>query len=312
MPQHHRALARATMAATLIAAASSLACESRREGAPGYDRGVESAGVTRPGDVTVQDRGAMEQKVAAKATPPVEEVKDKPSAFYGKQVRLSGEVDNVLSARSFVLEGANWAFDDNITVLTKTPVDFDGSSLFNDEEVVVTGTVRPFVVADIERDLGWDLDPGLETQLREKPVVIAEAVRRVGEVGRWTAPDAEQAAARGPIVTLMTIIATVDPSALAGQTINLRSEKVLSLMGKGMWIGPSAMGKIFVVPEEMPEGVVPGDRVDVKGTIQTTPTDAAGAWNLPADMAALAPEGGLFIDAATVTKIDAEMKAPGA
>lgn len=314
--------------ATLVAAASSLACESRREGAPGYDRGVDSAGVTRPGDVTVQDRGAMDRDRGAgamdrgamgqgaasaqKTTPTnVEQVKDSPAYFYGKEVRLSGEVDDVLSDRSFVLEGAGWAFNDNITVLTKTPVNIDGASLFNDEEVIVRGTVRPFVVAEVERDLGWDLGPDLEAQLREKPVVIADSIRRVGEVGRWTAAGTEQTDQQGPVVALMTIIAAVDPATLAGRTINLRNEKVLSLMGKGMWIGPSAMGRVFVVPEQMPEGVVPGDRVDVKGTLKAAPNDAASAWNLPADMAALASEGSLFVDSATVTKVETKGQAPG-
>ena len=48
------------------------------------------------------------------------------------------------------------------------------------QTVAVTGVLRPFVVADIERDydLTWDLElqKKLEAEYREKPVFIANSV----------------------------------------------------------------------------------------------------------------------------------------
>ncbi len=50
----------------------------------------------------------------------------------------------------------------------------------DDQKVVATGVLRPFVVADIERDydLTWDLNlqKQLEAQYSKKPVLVVESV----------------------------------------------------------------------------------------------------------------------------------------
>jgi hypothetical protein len=47
----------------------------------------------------------------------------------------------------------------------------------DDAKVRVTGTVRRFVVADIERDYGFDLTSEIETEFRDKPVLVANSVQ---------------------------------------------------------------------------------------------------------------------------------------
>src|SRR5690606_23912633 len=98
--------------------------------------------------------------------------------FYGRQVRLTGEVDEVFSDRAFELEGTGWAFDDDITVLARTSVQLAGAGLEDGDELIVSGTVRPMVVAEVERELGWDLSPELEVRLKERPVLVADSIRR--------------------------------------------------------------------------------------------------------------------------------------
>ena len=47
--------------------------------------------------------------------------------------------------------------------------------LVNDT-VTVTGIVRMMVAAEIERELGWNLDPQIEAELERKPVLVAQSL----------------------------------------------------------------------------------------------------------------------------------------
>lgn len=232
----------------------------------------------------------LEQKVS------VEQVQDAPADYYGKQVRVTGEIDDIYGDRAFKLEGTGWAFDDDIIVLTKTPVLLAAGPLVGDDELIVTGTVKRFTTAEIEREVGWDLKPELEVTLRERPVLIADSIYNVDTHERWTGEGVTLA----PVASVVTIVTTIDPQALVGQKIDLGRERVQSVMGKGLWIGPSNMAQVFVLPESMPEGIKAGDTVQVSGTLRQVPRDATKQWGLPRNMAGVVREETLFIDDATV------------
>jgi hypothetical protein len=65
--------------------------------------------------------------------------------------------------------------DDLLVINPMATLDFE-----EDEEVVMTGVLRPFVTSDIERDydLTWDLDlqEQIEAEYQERPVFIADEV----------------------------------------------------------------------------------------------------------------------------------------
>lgn len=215
-------------------------------------------------------------------TTDVDKVKEHPAWYYDKKVRVTGEIDEVYSDQAFRLEGTGWAFDDDITVLLKKPMDAAShTSYAKDDELIVTGTVRRFVVADVERDLGWDLSPEIEIKLKERPVLIAEAVRKIS-------PEQAKAAAevmKGDVETVTEILAVTDQKSLHDKNVDLNREKVQQIVGKGMWIGPSTSEKIFVVPKEMPKDVVAGDYVTVSGELAEVPANAIETWELPKEMA---------------------------
>lgn len=260
------------------------------------------------------DERAAQQQAPEKtpaATPPatdVDAIKEQPSRFFGKTVRVTGEIDQMHNERAFQLDGTGWAFDDNITVLTRTPVRVGGLALAPGDEVIVEGTVRPFVVADVEKDLGWDIGSDVEVRLSKRPVLVASSVRRVVDYGQWTAAGAP--AATEPVTTTLVIFATVEPATLSGRKVDLGRERVQAVTGKGLWVGPNPMSQVFVLPSGEVKGVQPGDWVSVKGTLQTAPKDAAKAWNLPENMAGAAGEGTLFVDNATVSEVEVKA-APG-
>jgi hypothetical protein len=290
MKSNSRIHAGPALLVVLVAAAS---CDRR----PGTDDSV--ANETRT-------TGATQSK------PSVEQVKDSPASFYGKRVTLSGEVESPTEGgRAFTLEGNKWIFDHDIRVLSRSPVKMGGATLKEDDDVVVTGTVRRFVVAEVERELGWDLSPQLEIELREKPVLVAEEVRRVEPSATWTEKNPE-----GEIVGLMFLVAAPSPDALTGQAIRLDKTKVQSKTGKGMWVGASHAEQTFVLAGEGVDAskINVGDLVDVRGTLKKTPPvdQALKDWGAAPTMRGVIRGEPLYIEASQVkAKMDAAKEKPG-
>jgi hypothetical protein len=104
--------------------------------------------------------------------------------YDGKTVTVIADVEEVLGPRAFTLdEDAPLAggVDDDLLVLSPQAgslADIDDQWLNN--KVRVTGVVRRFVAADVEREVGWDLDPRIEAEYEGKrPVLIATSVERL-------------------------------------------------------------------------------------------------------------------------------------
>jgi hypothetical protein len=100
--------------------------------------------------------------------------------FYGQKVTVTAEVEDVLDNHSFTLdEDAILAGPD---VLVLVPRGMSTMGLKHDEKVTVTGTVRPFVQAELEKDYDWFKDGKIlkkDTKIdyKTRPVVIADSVK---------------------------------------------------------------------------------------------------------------------------------------
>lgn len=112
-------------------------------------------------------------------SPEVGEITKNPAAFYGKTIAVKGEVEDIIGANAFRLDedGLDGVIDNrDLLILNKTP----NQAIKNNQVVVVTGVLRPFVVADIEReyDLNWDLtvQRKLEAEYKQKPALVATNV----------------------------------------------------------------------------------------------------------------------------------------
>ncbi|MEB3827714.1 hypothetical protein [Phormidium sp. CCY1219] len=107
----------------------------------------------------------------------IEEVSDSPTQYVGESVTLRGNVEDIIDRNSFVIQETDELIGgDKVLVLNAAgePMNFA-----DDEEIPiqVTGQVRLFRAAELEREFGWDFwDPDLYVEFENKPVVIAQSV----------------------------------------------------------------------------------------------------------------------------------------
>lgn len=111
----------------------------------------------------------------------VAEIVDNPTIYAGRTVVVSGEVNRILSPRAFTLGGQGWFGGQELLVVTQAPIPAvvnrpADAALVEDDIVQVTGTVRNFVLAEIERELTIDLDEGLFVEFDNRPALIARDV----------------------------------------------------------------------------------------------------------------------------------------
>ncbi len=105
------------------------------------------------------------------------EITTNPSLYYGKNIAVTGEVEDIRSNSSFTLDEEKlFGGQDLLVIRAGSP-----KGVVNEgEKVAVTGTLRPFVVAELERDydLTWDLNlqKTLEAEYKNKPVFVADEV----------------------------------------------------------------------------------------------------------------------------------------
>lgn len=111
---------------------------------------------------------------AATTVKDVETILDNVSLYNGKKITVTGEIQDRPDARSFVLESGG-LLNDEIVVIDakrKTAVKLD-----EDSQVSVSGTVRAAPIVDLRRELSWDLDPQIETELEgAQAFIIAEQI----------------------------------------------------------------------------------------------------------------------------------------
>lgn len=126
-------------------------------------------------EVEYKDKPVIIAQSIALAPDPGEVTKN-PSAFYNKVIAVEAEVEKILSPISFTLDEDKLTATKDLLVLNTGAV----QTIKDGERVVVTGVLRPFILADIERDydLKWNLtlQKQLEVEYKQKPVLIATAV----------------------------------------------------------------------------------------------------------------------------------------
>lgn len=130
----------------------------------------------------VSPANADPQAQAQRAT--VDGIADNPSAYIGRTVTIAGEVGRALGPRSFTVEDNDLLFDEEIAVVgARALLDRNGQpysvDALDDLRIMVAGTVRQFVRADLEREFGITFSDGDLDGWEGRPVIVAESVRQL-------------------------------------------------------------------------------------------------------------------------------------
>ncbi|QRK04762.1 hypothetical protein JQX13_31640 [Archangium violaceum] len=124
--------------------------------------------------------GQKSPAAATQASPMnVEQLNDNIAQHSGKQVSVAGEIEEWLDARSFVLESGGLFNDEIAVIVPPNAKGVDAQRLREDADIVVSGTVRSVPLVELERELGWDLDPELEVEFEgTKHFLVADRITR--------------------------------------------------------------------------------------------------------------------------------------
>jgi ABC-type Fe3+-hydroxamate transport system substrate-binding protein len=99
--------------------------------------------------------------------------------YYGQTVTVRAEVEDVLGSNMFTLDEDSLLAGSDVLVLVPRGVT---ANLTHDQKVVVTGRVRPFVEADLDRDFDWFdngklVDVKTKVDWKTRPVIVADSIR---------------------------------------------------------------------------------------------------------------------------------------
>ena len=116
---------------------------------------------------------AGSSSTAAPKAASVGEISDHPDRFIGQTVRVTGEVETLFGPRVFSLdEDRVFSTGVDVLVLSRKP-----GITKDDQRVTVTGTVRKFVRADLQKEIvDFDLNPEWLVDFESRPVIIATEV----------------------------------------------------------------------------------------------------------------------------------------
>ena len=127
------------------------------------------------------DRPAIIAQSLAPAPDPGEIAKD-PTQYYGQILAVRGEVEDVYDPNTFTLDEDKLFGGKDLLVVMPNSIDStDPTVIIEDgETVAVTGVLRAFTVAELEKDhdLTWDLDvqEQVEAEYSQRPVLVVDKI----------------------------------------------------------------------------------------------------------------------------------------
>jgi hypothetical protein len=156
----------------------------------------------------------------------------------------------------------------------------------DNDRVTVTGTVKRFVRADVEREWGWlDLTPEVEVEFSRRPVIVADRIiggdshrvmmiavesagpRPTGTSGSRTNTDTDASAP----VTVAGSLASADDE-LVGRKVDLNGVKVTGVADQGGFFVAAQDRQLFVLSGDKDRRTVAaGQTVSIDGLVMQMP-----------------------------------------
>lgn len=224
----------------------------------------------------------------------MDQLDENPQQYLGKSIVVEAEVQEVLGPRLLTIDEYEWFdFDGDTLVLIRAPL---AGLVREDARVMITGTLRPFVRAEIEREWGWfDTEPSIEVEFKDRPVLVATsivsdqgeelamAIEMVGQTASKTSAaekgatgttGAARAGAAAGSITSLSTLATAMGDDLVGRHVKLSGAQVAQMADKdGFWISAGqGQERLLVVPADPKAAQVSaGQTVSIDGVVLQMP-----------------------------------------
>jgi hypothetical protein len=128
--------------------------------------------------VDYENRPAIIAQAIAPAPQPGE-IAENPRRYYGRNLAVTGEVETLYNSNTFTLDEDELFGGKDLLILVRND-NTANTSVQEDQTVAVTGVLRPFVSADLEREYDFNWDEGfvrqLEAEYQTRPVLIVDRV----------------------------------------------------------------------------------------------------------------------------------------
>ncbi|MGH9321387.1 MAG: hypothetical protein ACRD3V_16065, partial [Vicinamibacteria bacterium] len=213
----------------------------------------------------------------------LDELEENKQKYMGKTVSVDAEIEEVFGPRIFTIDEPNWGdLDGEILVYLPSTL---AATVREDDRVTITGTVEPFVRAEVEREWGWlGLDPEVEIELSGKPVLVATRIvggnNDVAMVIDVDSSGAKPLGTASPLSDLGTI--AQGDEELVGRQVRLREAEVESMAKGGGFFVKTENGSLFVLPSVEGKGSVSvGDSVSIDGVVLQTPHGMGSRLDAP-------------------------------
>jgi hypothetical protein len=211
------------------------------------------------------------------------------SRFIGKRISVDGEVDEILGPRLFTIDEPHWG-DLEGELMVFLPGNLV-AAVRDDDRITVSGTVKRFVRADVEREWGWlGTDPAIEAKLSLKPVIVADRIVG-GDSDRVVVLNAseksDQAVGTSGSSATAGATAVIDDAGriasagdeLVGRRLALPQARVVDTKDGGVVIA-SGDRKLFVLSEGKDAQRKVGETVTIQGVLLAMPDDMPGRLDI--------------------------------
>ena len=142
-------------------------------------------------DTTVEDVAEAGDEGVFNGVLGAREVYEDSNPYLGQTVTVSGEIAEIYGTNAFKIGEDLWGED--LLVVVPQTASVSGMTMAGEEVgafgdldreyvIQVTGTVRQYVLTEVETEYGLDLDPTLETEVEEQePMIVAESIQVMTE-----------------------------------------------------------------------------------------------------------------------------------
>ncbi len=109
-------------------------------------------------------------------SPSPDDITDNPEDYYYRRLAINGDIDTIIDANVATLDDEELFGGENLVVISPS----EPLTVQEGEEVVMTGTLRPLIISEVEQEynLTWDLDleEQIEAEAQDRPVFIIDSV----------------------------------------------------------------------------------------------------------------------------------------